>query len=135
MTATIGTSTAGVDWSALKADLRTDEFDNGRDPSELAASFDASQAVAFAWEGGRVVGTARLLSDGVCNALLVDVWTLRAHRRQGIASAMVRSLLAAVPGQHVTLLTEHAEALYESVGFRRQDIGMSIVVGNWLRRP
>ena len=61
---------------------------------------------------------ARLLSDGVCNAYLVDVWTASSHRRQGIAAQMLRLLIAAVPGQHIGLQTTDAQALYESVGFR-----------------
>jgi ribosomal protein S18 acetylase RimI-like enzyme len=60
-----------------------------------------------------VVGMARLLSDvsdGVCNAYLLDVWTMSAYRRRGIGTAMVRQLMSRVPGQHVGLQTDDAEA-------------------------
>ena len=63
---------------------------------------------------------ARLLSDGVCNAYLVDVWTASSHRRQGIAAQMLRLLIDAVPGQHIGLQTDDAQELYESVGFEPQ---------------
>jgi predicted GNAT family acetyltransferase len=125
---------AGVDWTAVKAELVRDEFDNGRTPEELARSFAASTHVSIAWSGDRVVGTARLLSDGVCNAYLVDVWTASDRRRRGIATAMVAGLLARVPGHHVALFTEHAEALYARLGFRVEHVGMSTVVGRWLNR-
>jgi ribosomal protein S18 acetylase RimI-like enzyme len=75
---------------------------------------------------------ARLLSDGVCNAYLLDGWTRSSHRRQGIASSMVRYLAARVPGQHIGLQTDDAEAFYASLGFRRQPIFMSTVIGEWL---
>ena len=75
---------------------------------------------------------ARLLSDGVCNAYLVDVWTMSAYRRQGIASAMVRRLVESVPGQHVGLQTDDAQELYSALGFRRQPEFWSIVSGRWL---
>lgn len=75
---------------------------------------------------------ARLLSDGVCNAYLVDVWTSSTYRRQGIASAMIRRLLDEVPGQHVGLTTNAAHALYESLGFERQWEFWGTVVGSWL---
>jgi ribosomal protein S18 acetylase RimI-like enzyme len=75
---------------------------------------------------------ARLLSDGVCNAYLVDVWTSSGYRRQGIASALIRRLLAEVPGHHVGLQTDDAQALYESLGFRPQPEFWSIVSGTWL---
>src|SRR5664279_1045832 len=91
----------GIDWSRAKADLASDDFDNGRSATALQRSFEQSQHVAIARDGEHVVGMARLLSDGVCNAYLVDVWTLASYRRQGIASAMLRSLIAEVPGQHI----------------------------------
>ena len=75
---------------------------------------------------------ARLLSDGVCNAYLVDVWTKSSHRRRGIASTLVRMLCDRVPGQHVGLQTDNAQALYEALGFKHQPDFMSLVVGRWL---
>ena len=98
----------------------------------MRRSFEQSQHVAFARDGDRVVGMARLLSDGVCNAYLVDVWTKSSHRRRGIASTLVRMLCEQVPGQHVGLQTDNAQALYESLGFEQQPDFMSLVVGRWL---
>ena len=59
---------------------------------------------------------ARLLSDGVCNAYLLDVWTMSAYRRQGVGTTMVRQLMSRVPGQHIGLQTDDAEAFYASLG-------------------
>jgi len=118
----------GIDWQRVKADLAEDDFDNGRSPEALRRAFEQSQHVAFARAGDRVIGTARLLSDGVSNAYLLDVWTARAYRRQGIASAMVSRLLAAVPGQHVGLQTHSAQRLYRGLGFRPQPEFLSLVV-------
>jgi predicted GNAT family acetyltransferase len=115
-----------------KADLAADNFDNGRSPAALRRSFEQSQHVSIARDGERVVGMARLLSDGVCNAYLVDVWTLSSHRRQGVASAMVQSLAAAVPGQHIGLQTDDAQEFYATLGFRPQPEFLSLVVGTWL---
>lgn len=115
-----------------KADLAADDFDNGRGPDALRRSFEQSRHIAFAWDGDRLVGMARLLSDGVCNAYLVDVWTASSHRRRGIATTMMRRLIDAVPGQHVGLQTDDAQALYESLGFRQQPEFWSLVSGTWL---
>jgi ribosomal protein S18 acetylase RimI-like enzyme len=122
----------GIDWEQAKADLAADAFDNGRSPEALRRSFEQSQHVAFARDGERVVGMARLLSDGVGNAYLVDVWTATPYRRQGIASAMIRRLLDEVPGQHVGLQTDDAQPLYASLGFQPQPEFWSRVVGSWL---
>ena len=93
MVVRIAREPAGVDWAAMTSDLRADDFDNGRTPAALRRSFEQSQHVAIAWDGDDAIGTARLLSDGVCNAYLVDVGTRSTHRRQGVATAMLRDLM------------------------------------------
>ena len=132
MAVRIDSSLDRIDWETVKADLTADDFDNGRSAAALSSSFEQSQHVAIARDGGRVVGMARLLSDGVCNAYLVDVWTASSHRRQGIASRMMRLLIDAVPGQHVGLQTDDAQPLYESLGFEPQPEFWSLVSGSWL---
>jgi ribosomal protein S18 acetylase RimI-like enzyme len=122
----------GIDWASVKADLAADDFDNGRTADALRRSFERSQHVAIARDGERVVGTARALSDGVCNAYVVDVWTHSAYRRRGIATEMVRRLVDAVPGQHVGLQTDDAQSLYRALGFRPQPEFLSLVAGRWL---
>ncbi len=126
-------SSEGVDWVRLKADLAADDFDNGRSPEQLKKSCDNSFAVVFAWDGSICVGMARLISDGVCNAYMIDVWTASSHRRRGIATDMIAALLQTVPGQHVVLFTENQPDLYEKAGFTEERIGMSRVVGRWLQ--
>jgi predicted GNAT family acetyltransferase len=125
-------SLEGIDWAQAKADLAADRFDNGRSPDALRRSFEQSQHVAFARDGSRVVGMARLLSDGVCNAYLVDVWTQSSYRRQGIAATLVGMLADAVPGQHIGLQTDDAQAFYATLGFAPQPEFWSRVVGTWL---
>ena len=127
-------SLAGIDWVGLKADLEADDFDNGRSPAALQRSFESSQHVAIARDGVRVVGTARLLSDGVCNAYVVDVWTASSHRRRGVGTMLLNRLIEEVPGQHVGLQVddEGARLLYLSLGFRPQPEFLSLVAGEWL---
>ena len=131
---TYTTTTDGVDWEALKANLLADDFDNGRTPDELRRSFENSAVVVFARDGSRIVGKARALSDGVCNAYVVDVWTHSDYRRRGIASRLMRLLEEQLAGQHIYLFTDDAEGFYQTLGYRRQGVGMSIVVGRWLGR-
>ena len=132
MTIGFDRSLDGVDWEQAKADLAADHFDNGRSANALRLSFEQSQHVAFARDGGRVVGMARMLSDGVCNAYVVDVWTKSEYRRQGIASALMRMLADAVPGQHIGLQTDDAQDLYRSLGYAPQPEFWSRASGTWL---
>lgn len=122
----------GVDWNEMKAAVSADDFDNGRSAHQLQQSFANSYASVIAYGDGRIVGTSRALSDGICNAYVVDVWTHSAFRHCGIARAMMDLLLARLNGQHVYLFTDGAAPFYEKLGFQREGIGMGRVVGRWL---
>jgi predicted GNAT family acetyltransferase len=126
------TTMEGIDWAQAKADLAADHFDNGRSADALRRSFEQSRHVAFARDGDSIVGMARMLSDGVCNAYVVDVWTKSEYRRRGIASTLMRMLADAAPGQHVGLQTDDAQAFYRSLGYKPQPEFWSLVVGAWL---
>ena len=130
---TYETTLGGVDWAQMKATLAGDDFDNGRTPEQLRASFEQSYAAVVAYDGARIIGTARALSDGVCNAYVVDVWTHTPYRRRGIARRMIETLEARLKGQHVYLFTDDAADFYARLGFKEQRTGMSKVVGVWLQ--
>jgi predicted GNAT family acetyltransferase len=121
-----------VDWATLKADLIRDHFDNGRSLEQYKESFNNSFVVCMAWDGEHVVGNARALSDGVCNAYVIDVWTHSQYRHRGIATQMMNYLLEHLSGQHVYLFTEDAREFYHKLGFKEQGTGMGLVVGRWL---
>jgi len=124
---------ASIEWAQLKSDLHADSFDNGRTPEQLLTSFENSACFVFAWCDGRVVGTARVLSDGVCNAYLIDVWTQSAYRNRGIAREMIRLLTKELRGQHIYLQADEENlAFYSKIGFKPQPHGLSKVVGDWL---
>jgi GNAT superfamily N-acetyltransferase len=125
----------GVDWPALKQALVADDFDNLRSPEQYRRSHENSHAVVFGRCDGQYVANGRILSDGVCNAYLVDIWTASPYRRRGIGREVVTRLLATVPGQHVALFTDEMEAFYRTLGFTPQAGGMSKVVGRWLVAP
>lgn len=121
-----------VDWVEMKETLRRDDFDNGRSPEQLKQSFENSHAICIAYADDRIIGTVRALSDRVCNAYVVDVWTLSEYRHQGVASTMMQRVLEKFPGQHVYLFTDDAADFYKKLGFKEQGIGLGLVVGQWL---
>jgi GNAT superfamily N-acetyltransferase len=127
-------TTEDVDWAALKDALVRDDFDNDRTPEEYRISHENSAAVVFVRAGGEYIGNGRLLSDGVCNAYLVDIWTATPWRRRGIGGEIVRRLVATVPGQHVLLLTDDRADFYATLGFREQRVAMGMINGRWLNR-
>jgi len=127
------TSLSDVDWEQMKKILAEDNFDNGRTPEQLRESFVNSYASVVAYDGQHIIGTARVLSDGVCNAYVVDVWTFSPYRNRGVARRMMEMLEAGLEGQHVYLVTDDAVDFYRRLGFNVQPTGMSKVVGEWLR--
>ena len=132
MAVRIDGSLEGIDWAQAKADLQADDFDNGRNADALRRSFEQSQHVAFARDGERFVGMAPDHRRQRLHHVLVDFWPMSSYRRQGVASAMMRALIAHVPGHHIGLQTDDAQALYESLGFEQQPEFWSLVVGTWL---
>ncbi len=135
MTVTYTKSIAAVDWGGLVADLTADNFHNGRTPDEMRRSFENSAVVVLALDDDqRIIGTVRALSDGVCNAYVVDVWTHSDYRRRGIASHMMRLLEEDLSGQHVYLFTDDMVPFYETIGYQPQDTGLGKVIGRWLNR-
>ncbi len=129
---TYKTDLDGVDWQEIKEKVAADDFDNGRTPAQLERSFRNSGATVIAYAGHQIIGKARALTDGVCNAYIVDVWTYTPYREQGVAKQMLATLFAQLPGQHVYLFTDTAQGLYEKMGFHAHGVGMGCVVGEWL---
>jgi GNAT superfamily N-acetyltransferase len=133
MTIVFSASIDGIDWSALKATLGADRFDNGRTIEQMRLSFANSFSSVIARDKSVVVGTARALSDGVCNAYIVDMWTHSSYRRRGVGRRMLERLCAGLDGQHIYLFTDDQQPFYAACGFTPRGAGMERIVGKWLR--
>jgi ribosomal protein S18 acetylase RimI-like enzyme len=129
------TDLEGIDWQQVKERNAEDDFDNGRTAGQMDLSFKNSAVVCIAHADGGVIGTVRALSDWVCNAYIVDVWTYSPYRRQGIARRMMEIVTEKLQGQHVYLFTDDAQSFYESIQMERTDkrTGYQKVIGEWLQ--
>ncbi len=78
------TNLSDIDWDDLKPVLLADNFDNGRSAEQLPLSFKNSAFSVIVLDNKRIIATARVLSDGICNAYLVDVWTHSVYRGRGV---------------------------------------------------
>ncbi len=94
-----------------------------RDPEGLARAVANSTYVVSLWEGERLVGLSRLLSDDVSICYLQDILVHPDHQGRGLGRRMVEHCLARFA--HVrqkVLLTDDEERqrrFYEALGFRR----------------
>ena len=123
-----------VDWGLLRDTLISDCFDNGRTSDEYRQAAENSHTSLVVFDNDRLIGNARAMSDGVCNAYIVDVWVHSDYRRKGLGTEMMVRILDRLKGQHVYLFTDDHVEFYESLGFTEQPVGLSLVVGPWLNR-
>jgi GNAT superfamily N-acetyltransferase len=69
-------------------------------------------------DGGRQIGFARAISDGVSLAYLADVYVLEAYRGRGLGLELVREIVERSFGRVRWMLhTADAQALYLKLGF------------------
>jgi GNAT superfamily N-acetyltransferase len=67
--------------------------ERARPREKLAALVAGSRFVVSAWEGAQLVGFARAISDGVCNAYVTTVAVLPGWRGRGIGREVVRRIV------------------------------------------
>jgi len=115
------------DLNALRETVGWHRRDAEAPARALAGSLYGVCAVA----NGRMIGTARVVGDGVCVFYVQDVLVDPAHRRRGVATAMMERVMAfvgrnACEGAVVGLLAaKGVEELYERFGFIRRPNEMS----------
>jgi GNAT superfamily N-acetyltransferase len=114
----------------------------GWDPPGRLTVAAAAEALAPTWyavsayEGERLVGTGRIIGDGVLHALLVDVIVDPAYRHSGIGSLIVERLVAECRRLRIVdvqlFCAQGVRPFYERLGFaaRPDDApGMELVAG------
>lgn len=102
----------------VQALLRQTTWGANRDEAGIAQMMSASICIG-AWDGDRLVGFARVLTDGVYRALLDDVVVDEAYRGGGIGAELVRHLLDHIAGVQFVVLATRADrrAFYRRLGF------------------
>lgn len=90
-------------------------------PRALEQGFRHSLLVLAAYEGDELIGLIRAVGDGSTIVFIQDLLVDPAHQRQGIATALVRAVLARYPDvRQVELVTDNTPriiAFYKSLGF------------------
>jgi N-acetylglutamate synthase-like GNAT family acetyltransferase len=110
-----------IDLDQLEALLRAGGFKD-KERSRLEQQVSGARYVVSAWEGERLVGFARAISDGATNAYVSSVAVLPEYRGRGIGRAMIVRLLE---GKDGILFVLHARAevkeFYVRCGFSEAD--------------
>ena len=91
------------------------------DPDRLMHALAGSSTVVVARENGRLLGIARVISDGASIAYLQDVLVRPSAQRAGLGRLLVEAALSPYPDvRQKVLLTDDEpaqRAFYESMGF------------------
>ena len=101
-------------------------------PADLQEiSFKRSYAVTFIYDGERLIGCGRALSDGISQAAIYNIAIHPDYHGGGLGRKLIESLLEQVRGCNTILYTHpKTVAFYEKLGFRRQKTGFVIANGS-----
>jgi len=90
------------------------------DLDAVTRMYERSQLVISAWQGDRLVGLARVLTDGVLYALLVDLAVEPDVQGIGIGKRLIEEVMARTKGTELLLRDSDISAgFYERLGFAR----------------
>jgi len=97
------------------------------DATKLAQAMEQSWLVVYAYDGDVLVGTGRIVSDGIINAYLCGLGVDEAYRKQGIGTEISKRLVNTCKkqGLHVQFFCEeHLVQYYQGQGFIQFAVGM-----------
>jgi ribosomal protein S18 acetylase RimI-like enzyme len=91
----------------------------GRPRATVERLVRESQRVVGLYDGGRLIGFCRAVTDGVAFVYLADVYVLPEYRGRGFGVELVREMIENGPyaDRKWILHTEDAHGLYEKFGF------------------
>jgi ribosomal protein S18 acetylase RimI-like enzyme len=115
----------GVDWKEVARILERVGM-AFFDPDTHRQAFEASHTTVFAYDGDKLVGFGRAISDGVYQAGIYDCAVLPEYQGQGIGKRIVEQILSRLPTCNVVLYAAPGkEGFYGKLGFRRMRTGMA----------
>src|SRR5215469_822748 len=107
----------GIDWLALVELFKLADL-GGREGDKVRRSFEKSDVVCFAFDGPKLVGAARALSDFEYHATIYDVAVHPHYQRQSIGTRIMNELLSALPVWRVVLVVDDdVRPFYCRLGF------------------
>lgn len=126
MNITYKTTKENINWEEVAEVLRKSHLSD-HSAKEQQIVFENSYAVVFVYDGERIVGVARALSDGLLQAAVYNVALDEEYQGKGIGRQLIGKLLEQLKGQNVILYTHpHTVEMYEKFGFRRAKTALEL---------
>ena len=97
-----------------------------REIEKIRRACENSYKIAAAWDGDKIVGAGRMISDGECYAWIHDVAVLESYRRQGIGRRIIEKLVEGNEGLLIGLTSSFkAVEFYKELGFNKHKTAMA----------
>ena len=91
------------------------------EPSSLDQAMNSSWFVLYVYVGDHLIGTGRVISDGVINAYICGIGVEAAYRNRGIGTGILNRMVEKCTSKklHIQLFCEeHLKSYFETKGFR-----------------
>lgn len=96
----------------------------------IEKAFRSSQYVVSAWDGERMVGFTRVLTDGSLFATIWNLIVIPNYQIKGIGKILVQKCLDRYPKLHFyTIADQGVYRFYEKLGFKLHSHGMYLEKG------
>lgn len=115
----------GVDWNVVSDTLRqVGMVYYGPEVHEKA--FANSHTTVFVYEGDRLIGFGRALSDGAYQAAVYDLAVVPEYQKQGIGRSIMEAIRKRLPQCTIILYAAPGkENFYRKLGGRKMKTGMA----------
>jgi ribosomal protein S18 acetylase RimI-like enzyme len=118
----------GVDWGIVSSTLKRVGM-SYCEPELHRKAFENSHTSVFVYDGDRLVGFCRAISDDAYQAAVYDMAIDPEYQRQGIGTTIMEHILTRVRQCNVILYAAVGkEPFYEKLGLRRMKTGMALFI-------
>ena len=125
MEITLKFDTADVDWQEVAMVIERAPLGT-KDPEKLRRAFENTHTVVFAYDGEKLVGLGRAISDGEYYSGIFDVVVLPEYQGQGIGKRMMDAIHERIPeGATILFASIGKEPFYEKCGYKKLLTGMA----------
>ena len=115
----------GVDWGELERLFKAADL-GGRKGDKIRRAFENSPVVCFAWDGSRLAGAARAITDWEYHATVYDVVIHPDYQGQGAGKQMMQALIDRLPVWRILLVCEEERVgFYQKLGFSELRVVMA----------
>ena len=95
-------------------------FIESKELDKIQSAFQKSYKVVTAWNGSALVGSCRMLSDGISNGMVFDVGVLPNYQKKGIGKGLLNLLLEGEEHMVIHLTSTFGnEDFYKKLGFKK----------------